>query len=52
MPYGATSSTQEETRGMQGKLIEAVSTVISKEAETLLGGVENHATTPINLILS
>ena len=41
MPYSATSPTQEETRGMQGKLIEAVNTVISKEAETLLRCVEN-----------
>ena len=37
---------------MQGKLIEAVSTVISKEAETVLRGVENNATTPMNLIPS
>ena len=52
MPYGATFPTQEETTGVQGKLIEAVSTVVSKEAETLLRGVEKYATTPMNLILS
>lgn len=37
---------------MQGKLIEAVSTVISKEAQTLLRGVETYATPPMNFILS